>query len=390
MASEDVDYKEDFSMCEINYYKGSVKTAMTSEALKNEMAQYLQMDNLSFLLGAGCSSNIVADKETGIPGMEVLYKSFFESNPTFEIAGKEMKGEYDGNLEKMLEAMGAVQVANQIQSIDSEIDEKILYVQGFLRDQIKEGTKSKQVKEIYKTFYSKITQKSRKAPISVFTTNYDLFNEMALDELGFPYNNGFSGTYRRKFNPISYNYLYVKNMNLHKDVWERVASYFNLVKLHGSISWVNRDNEIWEHDYKEIKSDETVMIYPTPLKDRSTLMVPYSDLFRTMENRIVQKNSALVVLGYSFSDEHINRVILNGLSVPSFRLVVFGQGNNIERLINLGDPRITVINSEDKVHYFKNYVNTILPSVHPDVEEELQKTPVDQLIKNFELEDTDE
>ncbi len=377
-------------MCEINYYKGSVKTAMTSEALKNEMAQYLQMDNLSFLLGAGCSSNIVADKETGIPGMEVLYKSFFESNPTFEIAGKEMKGEYDGNLEKMLEAMGAVQVANQIQSIDSEIDEKILYVQGFLRDQIKEGTKSKQVKEIYKTFYSKITQKSRKAPISVFTTNYDLFNEMALDELGFPYNNGFSGTYRRKFNPISYNYLYVENMNLHKDVWERVASYFNLVKLHGSISWVNRDNEIWEHDYKEIKSDETVMIYPTPLKDRSTLMVPYSDLFRTMENRIVQKNSALVVLGYSFSDEHINRVILNGLSVPSFRLVVFGQGNNIERLINLGDPRITVINSEDKVHYFKNYVNTILPSVHPDVEEELQKTPVDQLIKNFELEDTDE
>ncbi len=28
---------------------------------------------------------------------------------------------------------------------------------------------------------------------AIFTTNYDLFNEMALDELGFPYNNGFSG-----------------------------------------------------------------------------------------------------------------------------------------------------------------------------------------------------
>ena len=377
-------------MSEISYYRGKMKTEMTIEALQSEMAQYLQMDNLSFLLGAGCSSNIVDENETGIPGMAVLYKSFFEKNPSFEIAGKRMKGEYDGNLEKMLEAMGAVQIANHIQTIDEEIDKKVLQVQGYLRDQIKAGIKSDQVKEIYKTFYSKITQRSRKAPISVFTTNYDLFSEIALDELGFSYNNGFSGTYRRKFNPISYNYMYVENMNLHRDVWERVASFFNLVKLHGSISWVRRNDEIWEQDYKDIKDDETVMIYPTPLKDRSTLMTPYSDLFRTMENRIVQKNSALVVLGYSFSDDHINRVILNGLSVPTFRLVVFGQGPNIEKLIKLGDPRITVISSDDKIHYFKNFVDNVLPSIHPDVQEELQKLPVNQLIKNFELGDADE
>ena len=377
-------------MGEISYYKGNVKTEMTIEAVQNEMAQYLQMDNLSFLLGAGCSSNIVDGKETGIPGMSVLYDSFFEKNPEFEIAGKQMKGEYDGNLETMLEAMGAVQIANHIQTIDEEIDKKTIKVQGYLRDQIKAGIKSDQVKEIYKGFYSKITQRSRKAPISIFTTNYDLFNEIALDELGFSYNNGFSGTYRRKFNPISYNYMYVENMNLHRDVWERVASFFNLVKLHGSISWIRRDDEIWEQDYKDIKDDETVMIYPTPLKDRSTLMTPYSDLFRTMENRIVQKNSALVVLGYSFSDDHINRVILNGLSVPTFRLVVFGQGPSIEKLIKLGDPRITVISSDDKIHYFKNFVDIVLPSVHPDVEEELQQLPVNQLIRNYELGDTDE
>lgn len=377
-------------MSEIIYFKGNVKTEMTIEAVQNEMAQYLQMDNLSFLLGAGCSSNIVYGKETGISGMEELYNSFFKMNSKFEIAGKQMDGEYDRNLEKMLEAMGAVRIANHIQTIDKEIDKKILKVQGYLRDKIKAGIKSNQVKEIYKGFYSKITQRSRKAPISIFTTNYDLFNEIALDELGFPYNNGFSGTYRRKFNPISYNYMYVENMNLHRDVWERVASFFNLVKLHGSISWVRRDDEIWEQDYSDIKDEETVMIYPTPLKDRSTLMTPYSDLFRTMENRIVQKNSALVVLGYSFSDDHINRVILNGLSVPTFRLVVFGQGQNIEKLTKLGDPRITVISSDDKIHYFKNFVDNVLPSVHPDVEEELQQRPVRQLIKNYELGDIDE
>lgn len=126
------------------------------------------------------------------------------------------------------------------------------------------------------------------------------------------------------------------------------------------------------------------MIYPTPMKDRTMLMEPYSDLFRTMENRIVQKNSVLVVLGYSFGDDHINRIILNGLAVPSFRLVVFGSGDNITKLTKLGDSRITVYNSEDKIHYFGNFVEKALPPIHPDVDEELKLKPVSASIAEFE------
>ncbi len=374
----------------INCYKGKEKKEISLETLQSEMAQYLQMDNLSFLIGAGCSSNIVDSKETGISGMAALYKEFFSEHPDFSVAEKKIDGLFDGNLEKALEAMGAVDVANQIAIVDKDIKDKMKTVRSFLRDKVITGLDSREVQEIYKNFYAKITQRTRKNPVNIFTTNYDLFNEIALDELGFPYNNGFSGTYKRKFNPASYNYMYVENMNLHRDVWERVSSFFNLIKLHGSITWVRENEQIREQDYTKIGADETVMIYPTPLKDRTTLMTPYSDLFRAMENRIVQKNSVLIVLGYSFGDDHINRVILNGLALPSFRLVVFGSGANIDNLIELNDSRITVVNSDDKIHYFKNFVENVLPSVHPDIEEALSMQPVNQIISEFESEDADE
>ena len=70
-------------MTKVNIYKGKEKSEISVEALQTEIAKYLQVDNLSFLLGAGCSSNIVDSVETGIPGMAVLHDTFFGQNPKF-------------------------------------------------------------------------------------------------------------------------------------------------------------------------------------------------------------------------------------------------------------------------------------------------------------------
>ncbi|WP_027396415.1 SIR2 family protein [Anaerovibrio lipolyticus] len=368
----------------ISYFRGKNKKIIDLECLKNEVAQFLQLDNLNFFLGAGCSSHIVNNKEQGIPGMATLYKGFFEENPGFTIAESEVEHIFEGNLEKMLETMGAIYVAGKVKSIEKDIENKICMVQKFIRRRITEGLHGAEVLRFYHNFYLKTVSRGRKNPINIFTTNYDLYNEQALDSLSFPYNNGFIGKYKRSFNPVSYKYAYVENMNISKNVWERVPNFYNLYKIHGSISWIKKDNKIYEIDCEHINDDETVMIYPTPLKDRTTLMTPYSDLFRAMETALLKKNSVLITLGYSFGDDHINRLILNSLAIPTFKLVVFGQSDAISKLIEMNDSRIIVINSEDKIHYFKNFVEKVMPDVQTDIKEQIELPMVSDLIKVFE------
>ena len=108
----------------IRIYKGSIKNEVDEVAIQQEISSYLQLDNINFLIGAGCSSNIVDGVEQGIPGMKKLYDDFFTDHDDFSAAGLELKDKFDCNLEKMLEALGAIQVANGIVEIDKEIDKK--------------------------------------------------------------------------------------------------------------------------------------------------------------------------------------------------------------------------------------------------------------------------
>src|SRR5690606_34844689 len=76
---------------------------------------------------------------------------------------------------------------------------------------------------------------------------------------------------------------------------------------------------------------EAMLIYPTPAKQNASFAAPYSDMFREFQTKAVQEQSALVTIGYGFGDEHVNNIIYQALTIPTFRLVIFAKPE-------LGDP----------------------------------------------------
>lgn len=367
----------------VTLIKGNQHREVSVEELATEIAQCLQIENLNFLIGAGCSSFLDSDSvEKAIPTMAGLANEFYESNPTLKVDRKNSaKDLFPNNLEALINHLISLKNITTSEKSKKELTNKISAINKFIFEKVCNTPYSDELIRLYKEFYLRIVKKTRQVPINIFTTNYDLYNENALDELGFMYNNGFLGSARRVFNPNSYNYVVVENLGLSRDVWKSVSNFINLYKIHGSINWIKDEGSasdtphILEKDIELIKSRnkyDSIMIYPTPQKDRTTLMIPYSDLFRMMQNNLLKKNSVLISLGYSFGDEHINRIILNALSVYDFRLVIFGDSAMIRKLQEIGDNRIWIINSEDKIHYFKNFVEKVLPVQDEEQREELE------------------
>ena len=78
-----------------------------------------------------------------------------------------------------------------------------------------------------------------------------------------------------------------------------------------------------------------MMIFPNSAKDRETAAYPYVDLFRDLAASVVRPNSTVVCFGYSFGDEHINRVLEDMLTIPSTHLVIIARGDSLGRIMAL-------------------------------------------------------
>lgn len=400
-----------------------------ADIIQRQMAEIFGAKNLSFLMGSGCSSLRNDGNELGISTMKFLAAEFqtllatvpaddggavFVS-PAQKAELQEKLGidlsadDVKGNLERMMEVLinahefCKTSGKDELSSVATLIDQIITGIKKFVLQKCMVGPFSngdESVVNNYRFFYQSLATRSRGlAPPWVFTTNYDLFNERAMDRSGIPYSNGFSGTVERRFNPATYRLALAEQLDITSRRWAAVDGFVHFCKLHGSVNWTEEDGGLFpirESHAQLDPSTDRVMIYPTPSKQSASFGSPYSDMFREFQRQVVQDQSVLVIMGFSFGDEHVNNIIFQGLSLPSFRLVAFidPETNDITReLAALGDPRIWFVWGEgkeagQKAHYFDGIVNHLMPtSTDQKIDQTIEKALQTLLSKQQDNED---
>ncbi len=180
----------------------------------------------------------------------------------------------------------------------------------------------------------------------LFTLNYDTLFEQAIELLGIQYFDGFSGRVNARFDPSVYGLDVYYPGELAEGRVRRFDKFLHFYKLHGSIHWRAKNNEIRaqhsslekyasyqkEKSYKnkaqKLCEDDFAPDYsefgilPTSNKFVQTLDMPYAHLFRAFQARLSVPQTFLMVLGYGFGDDHVTRIIETALTNPALIMLV--------------------------------------------------------------------
>lgn len=165
-----------------------------------------------------------------------------------------------------------------------------------------------------------ISSIDREKPIELFTTNYDLLMEQALEDVGVPYFDGFVGSRQSFFDLRS----------VEEDLIPR--HWTRLWKIHGSINWFQKENrDVFRSDaYKNDMDESSYLIYPSHLKYDQSRKMPFLALSDQLGRFLKQPSAALILCGYSFNDEHINDTIVNAIKSNPTAIVIALMFGNME------------------------------------------------------------
>jgi hypothetical protein len=142
-------------------------------------------------------------------------------------------------------------------------------------------------------------------PIEIFTVNYDLLLETALERLRVPYFDGFLGNLQARFHTE----LVEGTPGL--DVEAVPAFFVRLWKLHGSVNWS------WQNDRQIVRlgqpvsEGEAAAIYPSDTKYEESRRVPFVVLQDRFRRALNQSETLVIVAGYSFGDAHLNEMLID-------------------------------------------------------------------------------
>ena len=328
-----------------------------------------QSEHLALLAGSGLS-HAVHHLATGnlLPGMSEA--TFTKYNAEISDKAKEsakLAGRKEGNIEDQVRVVN--ELIRGLEILSSRNDDlkapleslktELKTVLGNFADSILKGEnglitappdkREEAVNYLVSFLMSFASRTGTRDRLQVFTTNYDRFIEAGADAAGLNLIDRFVGSLAPVFRSsrldvdMHYNPPGIRGEPRYL---EGVARF---TKLHGSLDWLSTEGQIRKIglpfgseniapylNAPGLSGGEALnlMIYPNAAKDRETAAYPYVELFRDFAAALCRPNSTLISFGYSFGDEHINRVIEDMLTIPSSHLVVIAHGDPLGRIMH--------------------------------------------------------
>ena len=286
----------------------------------NMLRQALASDRnkVAFLLGAGCPMSIQSeDGKPLIPDVAGLSKAVCSELDDDQVKG--LKEAIDlpqgkeatiedilSRIRLLIEAIGKSEFdgfsKQGLVDIEKVICEKIT-------DVVNQELPGKDTS--YHKLASWISGIPREHPVEIFTPNYDLLIESALESKNIPYFDGFVGARNAFF-------------DLHAIEHEELPSrWVRLWKLHGSVNWWVDADEKFFRGIPRNKDSVKQMIYPSHLKYAQSRRMPYLAMQDRLSAFLSSGQSVLITNGYSFVDQHLNETLTSRLSANP-RSVCFG------------------------------------------------------------------
>lgn len=304
------------------------------ESLRNHLTQ--PEANVVFLLGAGTSCAVrvpvtveEADSAQGSPKTRALIPNVADLTAICvkEIRKLDPEGEpkrfgpaYDlielevrpatrpANIEDILSCvrrkMQAIGKADTLAGLSAdELIKMEKTIKATIAAQVNPDPSSFPARLPHEDFVRWIARMPRSQPVEIFTTNYDILVETALEAERVPAFDGFVGCNR----PFFCHDSLTRPESAPGTAWTR------LWKIHGSINWrldtVRGRTRVVRTD----PHNEGEMILPSHHKYDESRKQPYSALLERLTRVLERDDAILVVCGYSFGDEHINALIFDAL-----------------------------------------------------------------------------
>ena len=222
-------------------------------------------------------------------------------------------------------SMPAIPLLNMIKGNDEEdkngnLVKIIKEVSEKLLEEDLSDTKISKTYNNYLNFVSQVFKllmmtNSRQIPrsVNIFTTNYDLFLEKAIDELSqenrIVFNDGANGYFKRYIDSSNY-YRVVSYKGLNDNYINEIPS-INLIKPHGSVNWKKDNDKIL---VSTSVVDDSVVVKPTGIEGQETFLNNYfHDMLRMFQIELDKPQTVVFVLGFSFQDKHIAKMFKRAL-----------------------------------------------------------------------------